>query len=211
MLEVVTASVDVAVEAVADYRTLLSPDELERADRYRFEKHRRRFTVARGMLRQHLGRYLNQSPERIVIDVGENGRPYVDAPLQFNVSHSHEMAVFAFGQVDVVGNVGIDIEHIRTLHDRTAVATRFFSAAEQTALFSYPESEQTAVFFRIWTRKEAYLKALGTGLTRSPRSFSVSADNEPRLLDDPLRPAAVVQYQPVAVPADYTAVAVTVV
>jgi 4'-phosphopantetheinyl transferase len=155
-------------------RSLLSPDERARADRFHFERDRRRFTRARAVLRQLLGEYLGMSAREVRFSYGPNGKPALadaGASLTFNVSHSHELAVMAFG--DGV-EIGVDVEAIRAMDDAQDIATRFFSPRESAQLQSLPEAVRTAAFFTCWTRKEGYLKALGSGLAKPLDEFDVT-------------------------------------
>ena len=156
------------------WRELLSPDELVRADRFHFERDRRNYTATRAVLRILLGKYVNCSPESIAFVYGEREKPALVLPgshLHFNVSHSGTKALLAFTHGR---DVGVDVEQIRSNLDQQALARRFFSPAEQQALAALPSSEQCAAFFRCWTRKEAYIKAHGSGLSLPLNSFDVS-------------------------------------
>lgn len=150
-------------------QTLLSPDELERALRYRFAKHQERFIIARAMLRQILSLYIRESPERIQFEYGLQGKPALtESRVQFNVSHSDDMAVYALS----LAEVGIDIEKVEE-KDHDALAKRFFSEAEQTALAALTKTERMAAFYQVWAGKEAVVKAMGNGLYASLRDFTV--------------------------------------
>ena len=158
----------------------LSLDERERADRFAHAKHRARFVVARGVLRQLLGRYLGLDPAELGFDYGEHGKPALSSgELQFNMSHSHEMALYA---IALDRQIGVDIEWPRTTVAYDHIAARFFSVREQAALAERPEIERRAAFYNIWTRKEAYLKARGDGISAGLDTFCVSSDAEARLL-----------------------------
>ncbi len=192
-IEIRTCSLLATAEQVDHWRTFLTAAEQARADRYLFEKHRRRFIVGRAHLRHYLADYLAHPPAAITLHTHEHGKLFVDHPtLQFNLSHSHELAVFAFGHG---GAIGIDVEHVRPLHHLAGMAKRFFTTAEQAELFAQAEADQVAYFFRLWTCKEAYLKALGTGLTRSSRSFTVTAAPVPQLVNDDHDAAAPQKWQ----------------
>jgi 4'-phosphopantetheinyl transferase len=177
----------------ADYAMLLSSDEQARADRLQFEQPRRRFIVGRGTVRIILGRYLNLSPEKVEFEYRPHGKPALSAgllhpPLCFNLSHSDDMLLLA---VTYNRTVGIDLETIRPDLDVEKLAAQFFSPAERAELDGLPADRKLASFFSGWTRKEAYLKASGDGLTSALDQFSVSMDcDQPaRLLevkDDPL-------------------------
>ncbi|HFC13027.1 MAG TPA: 4'-phosphopantetheinyl transferase superfamily protein [Anaerolineae bacterium] len=166
-----------ATEAqVARLRQLLSADERARADRYRFPRHKRRYTVARGVLRQLLGQYLGVAPVDIVFHTTKYGKPYVKAQvsgqvLQFNVSHSYELALFA---LNLGRRIGIDVEHRRRVIDLESVANHFFSAAEIETLLAAPTHAKQQLFLNCWTRKEAYIKGLGEGLSHPLDTFEVS-------------------------------------
>ncbi|CAG0930688.1 4'-phosphopantetheinyl transferase [Thermoflexales bacterium] len=155
---------------------LLSSDERERAARFHFEHDRRRFIVGHGALRTLLGRYLQVEPTRLEFCYGAYGKPYLaeestGGALRFNLAHSHELAVYAFTRE---GEVGIDIEHIHPLADLDHIAARFFSKAESTILLGLPEDQRLMAFFNCWTRKEAYIKARGEGLSHPLDQFQVS-------------------------------------
>ena len=163
----------------------LNDDERARADRFHFAQHRRRFVVARGFLRALLGRYLRTTPEDVRFAYGPYGKPSLAEPdaangLRFNASHSHELAVYAFVQDR---EVGVDVEYVNTEFAGEDIAKHFFSAYEVQALLSLPESERAAAFFRCWTRKEAYIKAIGNGLSHPLDEFDVTlAAGEPAAL-----------------------------
>ena len=162
----------------------LSSDERERAGRYHFAKDRDAFIAARGTLRALLGAYLRQSPEAVGLVCGAHGKPAArEGGIQFNVSHSGDCALFAFSQS---GDVGVDIES----QERAApldVAKDYFSPTEWEKLLSLPLGDQPLAFYQCWTRKEALLKALGTGLAAPLDEFAVAfgPDEAPRLLHGP--------------------------
>ena len=150
------------VAALAD---LLSPDEHARAARLRAAERRRRFVVARGVLRTILGRYLGLDSTTLRFDYGPHGKPTLTtAPLRFNVSHSHDLALVA---VTREREVGIDVERVRDTVEVARLAARFFSSAEQALLAALPPADRPGAFFRLWTCKEAYLKATGEGVSRA--------------------------------------------
>ncbi len=173
---------------------LLAGDEAARAARFAFERDRWRFTVARGVLREVLGAYLGREPRDIAFVYGEHGKPALAPPLdasglEFNVSHSAEVALYAFA---LHRPVGVDVERMRDLDDLEALAERHFSPAERRALMALPEEDRRVGFYACWTRKEAFVKALGAGLSHPLDAFTVSlAPGEPpRLLDVRGGPAA---------------------
>jgi 4'-phosphopantetheinyl transferase len=152
----------------------LSADERERADRFHFDRDRWRFICGRGVLRQVLGAYLHVRPVDIAFGYGAYGKPALsgrgEGLLKFNVSHSHELALVAVGDVEM----GVDVEAIRPMADADDIASRFFSPREVAELQALPLTLRDAAFFACWTRKEAYLKALGSGLARPLDGFTVT-------------------------------------
>jgi 4'-phosphopantetheinyl transferase len=161
---------------------LLSGDERARAERFHFDRHRRRFTVGRGALRELLGGYLDREPRGIELGYGEKGKPYLPGgELRFNLSNSSELALVA---VAAEIEVGVDLERLRPLPDALDIAERFFSLPERRVLAAVPEPGREEAFFRCWTRKEAYLKAVGDGLTVALDRFDVTLDaaGEARIL-----------------------------
>ena len=148
-------------------RELLSPDERERAARFHFEQHRRRYLIAHIALHRILSRYLQIDPAGLYFDLGSNGKPKLPAALgsrgiEFNLSHSNEMALLA---VNCIGEVGVDIEYVKPDFKFEEIAERFFTAREATALRGLPSELRRQAFFQCWTCKEAFLKAKGTGLS----------------------------------------------
>lgn len=186
------ARLDQPVTQVQQLAQTLSPDETARAARFHFEQDRRRFIVARGWLRTILGQYLNTAPTDIQFCYGPHGKPGLagqspSAHLQFNLAHSDEIVLYGLAQNHAIG---VDIERLRPVPDLDQIAARFFSTSEKSTLLTLPPEERQRAFFNGWTRKEAYLKALGDGLARPLDRFDVSlAPGEPaRLLgtaDDP--------------------------
>jgi 4'-phosphopantetheinyl transferase len=163
----------------------LSPDELERAGRFRFPKDRAHFVAAHGALRHILAGYLECRPAELRFSYGASGKPAL-APgwgadtLRFNLSHSHGLALCA---VALSREVGVDLEFVRPLLGDSAIPERFFSPAEVLALRALPAESQPEAFFNCWTRKEAYIKARGEGLSIPLDSFEVSlAPGEPAAL-----------------------------
>jgi 4'-phosphopantetheinyl transferase len=152
---------------------LLAPDETDRAGRFRFDHLRRSFILARGALRVLLGRYLNIAPGGIEFGYGSKGKPALAAPhrLQFNASHSGDLALFAF-TTDC--EIGVDVERIRPIPDTEDVAKRFFCAEETAELMALPAGQREHGFFLCWTRKEAYIKATGEGLSTPLDAFRVT-------------------------------------
>jgi len=155
---------------------LLQPDEVARANRFYFEKDRKHFVVARGFLRLLLGWYLHVDPKRLQFAYGAWGKPSLDgefreSQLRFNMSHSHGVALYA---VTETREIGIDVEHVRADFASDDIARRFFSPLEVGMLGELPEDDRVAAFFRCWTRKEAYIKATGRGLSQPLDGFDVT-------------------------------------
>jgi 4'-phosphopantetheinyl transferase len=177
-----------AVEAL--FR-ILSRDERQRAEEYVFERDRSRFIQARGELRMILGGYLGVRADRIRFRYDEFGKPWLGGPdgdrLGFNLTHSHGMALVAVARGR---RVGIDIEYVDEHRPYLDIAECCFSPLEANGLRQLPPDLRPAAFFNCWTRKEAYIKALGTGLSYPLREFTVpiiSAGSDTLLaIDDPL-------------------------
>jgi 4'-phosphopantetheinyl transferase len=162
----------------------LTADERDRAERFHFQRDRDRFIIARGTLRAILGRYLGIEPDALRFSYSDHGKPsLVDehrANLRFNVSHSHKLALFAFA---VTRELGVDLEWIRADVADEQIAERFFSAEEVGVLRMLPKEIQSEAFFNCWTRKEAYIKAIGEGLSMPLSRFVVSlAPGDPAAL-----------------------------
>lgn len=158
---------------LANWAAVLSGDELLRARRLRFEEQRKRFVAARAVLRAILGHYLGKEPQQIEFQYTPHGKPMVSTSngLQFNLSHAHDL--MAIG-VTCCHSIGIDVEHVRPFHDFERIAERFFSAHEYKSFTSLPSHQKLHGFFNCWTRKEAFIKAVGTGLSYPLHSFDVS-------------------------------------
>ncbi len=156
---------------------LLSPDELDRAARFRLPQLRDRFIACRSFLREILAGCLNVAPAAIEFTYNAHGKPGVRG-LHFNLSHSGSMAVYA---VSRTREVGIDIERVDPKFEGN-IPEHFFSRAEIAGLRSLPRDAQLEAFFRCWTRKEAYLKARGEGLAIGLWSFDVSLDEPAKFL-----------------------------
>lgn len=153
----------------------LGPDERIRADRFHFERDRNAFVAARGILRQLLGRYLGRLPADIQFDYGPQGKPSLrlqsKPSIQFNLSHSHGLALLAFA---TNCPLGVDVELVRSDFATDDIARRFFSPLEVEEWHVLPDSLRVEGFFLCWTRKEAYVKAKGQGLQIPLDSFHVS-------------------------------------
>ena len=171
------ASLAAAEADVAAYEAILDAAERARARRFHFERDRRRFTVARGVLRQLLGRYLDLAPATVPFALGPHGKPLLalaGKTLHFNLSHSGEQALFVFAPAR---EVGIDLEAgTRLGEDLPGLARRIFSAREQAELEALRPEMRRDAFLNGWTRKEAYLKATGQGLVNGLQQIEVTLD-----------------------------------
>lgn len=182
LFDIVATRLDVAPEAVPAAAALLSDSERQRASRFAFESGRRRFIVARATLRRLLAARLDALPEAIDFVYGPHGKPalgprFAASDLHFNVSHCDDFAVYAFSWRR---EIGVDVEAVRWFADAEDIAARFFSPAENEAYAALDSLSRPLGFFNCWTRKEAFIKALGDGLHHSLDSFDVSlAPNEP--------------------------------
>ncbi len=172
----------VRASEAASLRALLSAEERERAARFRFEADADRFAAGRGALRVVLGHWLGLAPEAVRFGSLPNGKPVLagHAEPQFNVSHSGEWALIAVAHGR---RVGVDVERVRDDADSGEIARRYFSANEADALGRLSAEAQPEAFFRCWTRKEAYIKARGDGLSFPLDQFDVAfAPGEPPAL-----------------------------
>jgi 4'-phosphopantetheinyl transferase len=177
-----------ALRASADdierFSALLSADERARQARMLAGAVRDRFTIARATLRLLAARYLDNEPPEIEFNYGPRGKPAfarTDEDLRFNLAHSEDVAVYAFARGH---ELGVDVEHVREIHDMDRIARRFFAADECAALESLAPRDRAHAFYLAWTRKEACVKAVGDGLHIPLDSFSVTLrpDDEPRLV-----------------------------
>ncbi len=170
------AWLDLPPEELACLAASLSKDERERARRFRLERHRQRFVAAHGALRAILALYLGCPAAAVRFDLGPRGKPLLLDPagavdLRFNMAHSEDLALCVVARN---AEVGVDVEAIRPVTDADKIAARHFSPREQAVLRKLPAGERQEAFFLGWTRKEAYLKALGDGLARPLSGFSVA-------------------------------------
>ena len=181
-VELVRVRLDAELPATEELARCLSDVERARAERFVFARDRRRFIVGRARLRHFLASRLWTRPDRVELDYGPRGKPRLaggcaDSDLRFNVSHCEDVALYAFSSGR---EVGVDVEAVRELRDADAVAARFFSARENEAYRALPPCDRPLAFFRCWTRKEAFIKALGDGLYFPLHAFDVTlAPGEP--------------------------------
>ena len=176
----------------SSFLKLLSPDEKSRAHKFRFAKDRRNFIIARGILRSLIGKYLEINPAEISFQYSEFGKPSIanNNSLRFNISHSQNIALFAFTKKF---NIGVDVEFVNPNIEAKDIANNFFSPNEIKKLLLLPEQQQTLGFFNCWTRKEAFIKAVGEGLSFPLHKFEVSLepDKPAKLLATDWDPKAV--------------------
>lgn len=165
-----------AAPRVESLSHLLSPDELRRAEGFYFERHRQAFAVARGLLRKILASYVGADPRDLNFAYSAHGKPSLsgelgDCDIRFNLSHSHGLALYAIARGR---EVGVDIEYCRPRVAFAEIAERFFSAREVETFRRLPEHLRREAFFNCWTRKEAFIKAVGEGLSFPLDAFDVS-------------------------------------
>lgn len=169
-------ALDVNGEYIRAARDLLSADEIERMDRFRFDSDRRRFAIAHAGMRKILAGYLDCEAKQLMFEDGERGKPRLRdignaGDLNFNLSHSGEISLLAVARKI---SVGIDTETVNSKFASQEIARHFFSRGEMRNLLALPEEQWTEAFFTCWTRKEAYIKARGDGLSIPLNSFSVT-------------------------------------
>jgi len=174
-VHVLAAPLDASANRLAELAQWLAPDEWQRAKRFHLERDSRRFIIGRGTLREILGGLLDVKPLSVVFSYGQFGKPSLATPgaahsLRFNLAHSDSIAVYAFAKHEL----GVDIERIRALAEAEQIAARFFSPREAGRWRALPARLRSEAFFNCWTRKEAYLKAVGSGLDDRLSQIEVS-------------------------------------
>ena len=160
-------SLDRPAAEIDSLKSNLSDDELVRAERYKFDRHGRRFIACRGQVRRILANYLRADVRQLSVQYGPQGKPALAAPwsdsgIEYNVSHSNELALCALA---LHRELGVDIEHLRTPYNFEGVAAQFFATEEVAVLRGLSDQARLTAFFHCWTRKEAVLKAVGAGLS----------------------------------------------
>jgi 4'-phosphopantetheinyl transferase len=169
------ARLDAPASRIRQLADMLAPDELERASRFHSERDRGRWIVGRGILRERLADYVGCVPCEVQLVYGPHGKPAL-APdsgypsLRFSVSHSGGLVVYAISR-DC--RLGVDVEVVRPIADLEGIAEYFFSPRERASLRALAPHQRTAGFFNCWTRKEAYVKAIGSGLAQPLDAFDV--------------------------------------
>jgi 4'-phosphopantetheinyl transferase len=153
---------------------VLNQAERERAARFRFDRDLQRFTLCRGLLRTLLGDYLSLEPREIALQLGPKDKPELASTatprLEFNLSHSDQAALFAFA---AGRRVGVDVERVHSRTDVMGLGKQVFTDAEIERLSATPEQEKEDLFFTVWTQKEAFIKAVGLGLSAPLREITV--------------------------------------
>lgn len=170
------ASLHASPSRLADLHAILAADERQRAARFHADRDRDSYIVARGVLRTLLGHYVQRLPQELRFSYNLYGKPALESPpdrtpLCFNLSHSHNLVLYA---VTYGRDVGIDIEYVRPDFARDQIAAQFFSPRENVELRALTHAQHTIGFFNCWTRKEAYIKARGQGLSLPLDQFDVS-------------------------------------
>jgi len=176
--------VDLDAGSQSDGWELLDPDEQARAARFVFEHDRNRYVAAHGALRRLLARHTGRALSDIRYTLGDFGKPSLKGSpgCAFNLSHSENIALIGIADD---GGIGVDVEVLRPVLDATALSMDNFTPTEQASLFSASAAERDLVFFWGWTRKEACLKATGSGLSIAPKSFEVGLTGEDREVNVP--------------------------
>ena len=171
-------SLDLSASRVSRLERLLAADELARAGRFKFLRHRTRYLAGRGMLRTILGRYLDRDPAELQFRCGANGKPALQGSddherVRFNLSRSEGLGILA---IQLNEDLGVDLECLRPFPDALQIAERLFAAEEAGVLRALPEPERSLAFFHYWTRKEAVIKSIGHGLSYPVHTFTLSPE-----------------------------------
>jgi 4'-phosphopantetheinyl transferase len=167
-------SPDISIGQMAQ---VLSVDELRRAERFHFLEHRNQFITAHALLRKLLANYTNIEADRISFEYGKNGKPFLsekfsNEKIRFNLSRSNGYAIFAFAYDR---EIGVDIEYVKEFADMDKVAEQVFSPEDNAVLRSFAKIEKKEAFFTFWSRKEAYLKAIGEGFSSASDTIDISS------------------------------------
>jgi len=172
-IDIWTIPLDTSQNDTESLKNLLDTHELERYVKLH-PKHQFHFLVSHAACRDILGRYTNTPAKQITYKKNSHGKPALnhDHPVYFNLSHSHDFAALA---ISCHSEIGIDVEYLKSKPHWEKIAKRFFTKTEVSYLLDQPKENQESFFFQIWTRKEAYIKAIGTGLSTSLSSFDVTA------------------------------------
>lgn len=182
-IHIYKANLNCMVDNARSFYLILSDDERQRAAQYKFETDRLNFVLARGILREIIGHYLIIKPKDIVFSYTSFGKPYLAHNiLNFNLSHAGSLVVYILANSK---KVGIDIEKIHSIPEFLDIAKKFFSLQENLDLDSISKDKQLEAFFRCWTRKEAFVKAIGNGLSFPLNKFDVTLlpHDPPRIIN----------------------------
>jgi len=171
-IDIWTIPLDTNHDSTEALKKLLDTQELERYDKLH-PNHQHRYLVSHAACRQILGGYTNTSAKQISYNKNDHGKPALDHenPVYFNLTHSHDLAILAISKYS---EIGVDVEYFKNKASWKKIAQRFFTETEVSYLQNQPEDMQENLFFQIWTRKEAYIKAIGTGLSTSLSSFDAT-------------------------------------
>jgi len=174
-VNVFSAPLDVPTARFHELAQWLAEDEWQRAKRFHMKRDRSRFIVGRGQLREILGALLDVDPSKLAFSYGDFGKPQIATPvaahsLHFNLAHSGSLAVYAVAMHEL----GVDLERVRAMDQKQQIVERFFSSREESHLAALPEAQRLEAFFNCWTRKEAYVKAIGLGLNNRLSQIEVS-------------------------------------
>lgn len=193
-IHVWACSLDQSPNCVSLLSKLLTIDELDRASRFNFTRHRNNFIVSRGVLRIILAEYLKICPIEVCLSYGKYGKPELDNKgtlnLFFNLSHSESLVMYA---ITLNQKIGIDLEAIREIQEIDQIVDQFFSIYEKAEIQKLPPGKQINAFYSIWTRKEAYIKALG-------KSITIAIDNQTRPTEKPNNNQMISGYRFVEIP-----------
>lgn len=161
-------------ELIERCKNNLSDQEIERSQYFKFEEARSNYLISQGTLKFLLGKYLDKDPQDVVMARRSKGKPYIaeDESLFFNISNSGSRCVYAFTRI---GEVGIDLEELRTLNDLDDMIEKNYTATEQRYINQVPE-ERAKRFFQLWTVKESYNKAIGEGMRLTPENIELRID-----------------------------------
>jgi 4'-phosphopantetheinyl transferase len=170
------ASLDTPLEKISSYERTLSSDERNRAKQFKLDHHRKRFVAGRGILRALLSSYAEIEPAKVQLRYSPQGKPFLagfpeDCILQFNLAHSSDLMLIAITRVC---SVGVDVERVQPATEIENVAKHFFSSGEARRLSALPKEQRISAFYKIFVRKEAYLKATGAGLSDMMSQIEVS-------------------------------------
>ena len=176
LIHVWSCSFSKSKSKLSRFEGFLSENEKKRAAKVKFEKDKSSFIISRGVLREILSGYLGISPSKVTFEYTSYGKPFLSKyNLKFNISHSGDLAVFVF---NMESEIGVDIERIKNNLNVLELTDNFFSKNEIESLHAMPPEQLNRAFYRCWTRKEAFIKAEGSGLSFPLNQFTVSLDND---------------------------------